>query len=408
MIATLMFNNVFRFYSCFRHVAALLVLGATVSLLAEPAAAVVLVNDTWKDGLDTDPAAPMYAENNGTVGSDADADGDLESAWFQGGNGMLNPAGPNGPQRGDLTGTTASASWTTYFAPEATPVTLANEGDTLKITWVFTPTNVNANVTNTGQNFRIAVVNSPETSRVMANASPGDGMYAGYAMFMNMRDTLANSNSFQLRERTQVDQASALLSASASWTGLANGAMTNNPGYASGTQYTYTFEAKRNAASGLDIISRMAGEGLLGDADMAEVIFTDETPNGDNFSFDTFQVRPSMAATTAEVFDTSLFKVEFITSSKPPGLAGDYNNNGAVDAADYVLWRNNPNSLENEGASPGVVDQADYTFWRSQFGKTAGGGAALSDAAVPEPGALVLMAIGVIGFLSTRRFRERI
>ena len=56
-----------------------------------------------------------------------------------------------------------------------------------------------------------------------------------------------------------------------------------------------------------------------------------------------------------------------------PGCSGDYNDNGVVDAADYVLWRNNPASLENEGASPGVVDPADYTFWRSQFGKTVAG-----------------------------------
>jgi hypothetical protein len=403
MIATLIFNNICRSHCLrFRAVAALLAIGATMLLLVQPAAAVVLVNDTWKDGIDTDPAPPTYAENNGAVGNDADADGDLESAWFQGGNGILNPVGPNGPQRGDLVGTTASASWTTYFAPEATPVTLANEGDTLKITWVFTPTTVNAS--NTSQNFRIAILNSPEESRVTANASPGNGTYAGYAMFMNMGNTLGNGNPFQLRERMEPETASALLSASGSWSALANGAMTAQPGYTSGTQYTYTFEAKRNAANGLDIISRMAGEGLLGDADLAEVIFSDDTPNGDNFSFDTFQVRPSTGATTAEIFDMNLFKVEFITAA-PPGLPGDYNNNGAVDAADYVLWRNNPASLENEGASPGVVDQADYTFWRTQFGK---GTALAAAAAVPEPGALLMVALGLSGLAIARRSNGRV
>jgi hypothetical protein len=50
-------------------------------------------------------------------------------------------------------------------------------------------------------------------------------------------------------------------------------------------------------------------------------------------------------------------------------LAGDYNNNGEVDAADYVLWRNG-GPLQNEGASPGVVDQADYDLWRADFGRT--------------------------------------
>src|SRR5215207_5058216 len=59
------------------------------------AATNILVNDTWKDGNDTEPLATssntLFAENNGVVGSDADADGDLESAWLQGGGGALDP-----------------------------------------------------------------------------------------------------------------------------------------------------------------------------------------------------------------------------------------------------------------------------------------------------------------------------
>ena len=57
-------------------------------------------------------------------------------------------------------------------------------------------------------------------------------------------------------------------------------------------------------------------------------------------------------------------------------LAGDYNVNGVVDAADYVLWRKalgtaNPQadgSGPTVGVPNGIVDQADYTFWRSNFG----------------------------------------
>jgi hypothetical protein len=84
-------------------------------------------------------------------------------------------------------------------------------------------------------------------------------------------------------------------------------------------------------------------------------------------------------------------------SSVSVGLPGDYNNNGAVDAADYVLWRNG-GPLQNQGASPGAVDQADYDFWRTQFGKRSGGaGAALGAAAIPEPGAMVAVVIGLLG-----------
>ena len=41
------------------------------------------------------------------------------------------------------------------------------------------------------------------------------------------------------------------------------------------------------------------------------------------------------------------------------GLPGDYNANGTVDAADYVLWRNG-GPLANEVADPGTISPADY------------------------------------------------
>jgi fibronectin-binding autotransporter adhesin len=77
----------------------------------------------------------------------------------------------------------------------------------------------------------------------------------------------------------------------------------------------------------------------------------------------------------------------------PADVQGDYNQNGTVDAADYVLWRKSvgPGSLQNEGGiSPGVVDGEDYNFWRSRFGATSGAGAVLS-ATIPEPGCALLL-----------------
>jgi hypothetical protein len=77
-------------------------------------------------------------------------------------------------------------------------------------------------------------------------------------------------------------------------------------------------------------------------------------------------------------------------------LAGDYNQDGTVDAADYVVWR------ENDGP------QSGYDIWRANFGKTAGANAGIS-AAVPEPpawalslGALCLLALGNIRHLGKR------
>ena len=66
------------------------------------------------------------------------------------------------------------------------------------------------------------------------------------------------------------------------------------------------------------------------------------------------------------------------------GVAGDFNGNGVVDAADYVLWRNG-GPLQND-PTPGV-QPADYTFWRSRFGATFGSGSrsGAASGAVPEP-----------------------
>jgi len=69
------------------------------------------------------------------------------------------------------------------------------------------------------------------------------------------------------------------------------------------------------------------------------------------------------------------------------GLAGDYNNDGKVDAADYVIWRKNP------GANGG--DPAGYTAWRANFG-TGGPGAGLGAGAVPEPTSVALLVLGLV------------
>jgi hypothetical protein len=75
------------------------------------------------------------------------------------------------------------------------------------------------------------------------------------------------------------------------------------------------------------------------------------------------------------------------------GVPGDYNENDVVDAADYVVWRDNPATLPNEGASPGTVDQADFDFWRSRFGAGSAAGAASLGTAVPEPSTCALAAL---------------
>jgi hypothetical protein len=75
------------------------------------------------------------------------------------------------------------------------------------------------------------------------------------------------------------------------------------------------------------------------------------------------------------------------------GVPGDYNNNGVVDMADYVLWRNG-GPLQNEVNTPGTVDASDYDAWRARFGNTSGSGSSVHGAAVPEPGSVILLILG--------------
>ena len=93
----------------------------------------------------------------------------------------------------------------------------------------------------------------------------------------------------------------------------------------------------------------------------------------------------------------------------------DYNDNGFVDAADYVVWRNlqgqSGPGLAADGNNDGTVNQADYDLWRTHFGKPAPGtGTALASTmsiapvTVPEPASGILLLLGVASF-SWRRPR---
>lgn len=73
-------------------------------------------------------------------------------------------------------------------------------------------------------------------------------------------------------------------------------------------------------------------------------------------------------------------------------LPGDYDFDGVVDAADYVVWR------ESGGS------QSDYDTWRAHFGQTAGGGVAIgAQVAAPETTSPVALAMAAIGWRYTRR-----
>jgi hypothetical protein len=131
-----------------------------------------------------------------------------------------------------------------------------------------------------------------------------------------------------------------------------------------------------------------------GSADPFTQIFTDVTlgfddPNQNMAALDAFQIR-MLRGTRMDNF-----KVEY-DAVMPPGLAGDYNNDTRVDAADYVMWRQNEGqmvTMPNDTTGVPTVGDAQYMLWKANFGNPPASGTGLGQAAAPEPTALLLAAL---------------
>jgi hypothetical protein len=101
---------------------------------------------------------------------------------------------------------------------------------------------------------------------------------------------------------------------------------------------------------------------------------------------------------------------QLVIQVRSVGNTGDYNTNGVVDAADYVVWRKtlNANVTPGSGAdgnNSGVIDAGDYNVWRFNFGAVIGqaAGGSISVAAVPEPRAAVILCALLCTFLAAPR-----
>jgi formylglycine-generating enzyme required for sulfatase activity len=87
-------------------------------------------------------------------------------------------------------------------------------------------------------------------------------------------------------------------------------------------------------------------------------------------------------------------------------IPSDYNGNGTVDAADYVVWRktlgDTGSGLPADGNGNDEIDTGDYDVWRADFGQsTAGDG-------IPEPTSWLLVAlagVAILGISGRRKTR---
>jgi uncharacterized protein YjbI with pentapeptide repeats len=112
--------------------------------------------------------------------------------------------------------------------------------------------------------------------------------------------------------------------------------------------------------------------------------------------FDWAGVNPTGAFTISSPYTWNLSKLYTtgeVTLTALAAIPGDFNNNGVVDAADYIVWR------KTDGPPAG------YNAWRTHFGQTTSSGLGASmNPAVPEPTTLVMVIVAAVG-VSTRRLR---
>lgn len=160
------------------------------------------------------------------------------------------------------------------------------------------------------------------------------------------------------------------------------------------------------AGANIEIMPMLNGEDAFSDP----AYFDATGYYGSSFSYDE---TPNYLGSTAALkgFDTYkiglyvdfAFTALTLAGAPIPGVAGDYNADGVVDAADYTLWRDNldapPGTLPND-ADGGPIGLPQYNTWKTNFGLVAGGGA-LSSIAIPEPAALSLAL--ELGFIFYRR-----
>lgn len=92
------------------------------------------------------------------------------------------------------------------------------------------------------------------------------------------------------------------------------------------------------------------------------------------------------------------------------GIVGDFNRDGTVDAADYIVWRNAFGQVGNTAADANednIVDLDDFDLWRGNFGASSGQAAQFPTLLIPEPTTLYLHFVAATAIYSLRRTTPR-
>jgi hypothetical protein len=123
----------------------------------------------------------------------------------------------------------------------------------------------------------------------------------------------------------------------------------------------------------------------------------------------TWNINPSASANQPDNRPLAQWLSGWVSNLEP----GDYNDDGTVDAADYVVWRKAVGQTAAyftgaDGDGSGTVNEADYAVWRGRFLGTLGTAATVA-LPVPEPGSISLALWMAIVILSPQaRIRGRV
>lgn len=167
-----------------------------------------------------------------------------------------------------------------------------------------------------------------------------------------------------------------------------------------GTTNSFELAAERVAAGS-------TGETVMVTLTMTDsdgVVTTLSGVDGDSSSTDSFSTGDSFryfVGTVTSDVDYRLDNFQLVVE-EPTALAGDFNGDGMVNAADYTVWRDNDGAADESalnGAGDGMngVDSGDYSLWVAQYGQ-----ASVTTVAIPEPTSALLSASLAIAALARR------